>query len=206
MRHPETLAWIDGAVDYVGFVYSARGGARSIEPLEADSLASTLSKSKPVIVLHGLTPESIVDTALRLAHIDTVQIHDSHPPESMAEMAMLLSDHGLRPAPVALWNGHDWETSPCRLQEELDTLGVEPEYLLVDRVKGVPRAPREELVTAARCVRRLGVAGGLDPGVVCGLGFKPMLVDTSSWPEYEPGRKDPGRVLELRRSVERCMG
>ncbi|MEB3787642.1 MAG: hypothetical protein GSR78_02670 [Desulfurococcales archaeon] len=206
VKHPETLAWIDGSVDYVGFVYSARGGARSISPREADSLASTLSKSRPVIVMHGLSPEALVEEALKLSSIGIVQIHDTYPPSVVAGVSLLLQAHGLRAAPVALWDDGGWLTGPCMLQRELASLGVQVEYLLVDRVKGAPPLPGSVAAEAALCSGRLGVAGGLDPGRVCRLGFKPFLVDVSSWPEYEPGRKDPGRVLELRRSVRGCLG
>ena len=206
VKHPETLVWIDGTVDYVGFVYSVRGGARSISPREADSLASTLSKSRPVIVMHGLSSEAMVEEALKLSSIGIVQIHDAHPPGVVAGASLLLQAHGLRPAPVALWDGNGWLTGPCLLQRELAMLGVRVEYVLVDRVKGAPPLPSSVAAEAALCAGRLGVAGGLDPGRICSLGFKPFLVDVSSWPEYEPGRKDPGRVLELRRSVGRCLG
>lgn len=45
----------------------------------------------------------------------------------------------------------------------------------------------------------------MTPGRVCSLPLTPFLIDASSWPERLPGAKDPGKVLELRRSVERCL-
>ncbi len=204
VKDPGDLAWLDGSVDYIGFVYTARGGsARSIDPLKADSMASTLSKSKPVLVASGLSPEELADLASRLRYIKVVQIHDPRDPGRAGRLARLLWELGLSPAPVALWRG-SWLVNPCSLEGATRAEGARVEYILVDRVKGYSPLPPSTVMEAG-CVSRLGVAGGMTPGRVCSLPLTPFLIDASSWPERLPGAKDPGKVLELRRSVERCL-
>lgn len=203
VKDPGNLDWLDGTVDYIGFVYSTRGGSRSIDPGKADSLASTVSRSRTVLVIHGAKPRTITKIASRLSHIRVVQLHDQHPPGTAATLSRHLQEIGLAPAPVAIWS-RDWTVSPCSLYKSLQGEGVQEEYLLVDRVKGGPPIPPDAL-QEAYCTPRLGIAGGMDPERACSLPVKPYLIDASSWPEYKPGLKDPGKVLALRRSVEVCL-
>ncbi len=197
------LAWLDGAVDYIGFVHTTRRSPRSVDPLEADSMASTLSRSKPVLVVNGLDPQDIADLATRLGYIRVIQIHEPLEPAIAAGLARMIQELGLSPAPVAIWAG-SWQTHPCELEDATRLSGARVEYILVDRAKGHGPLPPSAIVEAG-CVARLGVAGGMNPERVCRVQATPMLVDASSWPERRPGAKDPERVLRLKRSVERCL-
>ncbi|MEB3779388.1 MAG: hypothetical protein GSR85_04065 [Desulfurococcales archaeon] len=207
VRDLDSLNWLDYAADYIGFVYSP-GTPRNIDPLEADSYASTLSRARPVLVVTERSPSRIIDIAGSLKHIEIIQIHSVLPPVEIAVLARALGDEGVSLSPVLLWNGVWERIDPCRLYRLIKDYNVNVEYVLMDRRKGIKeRIPRRLIEEAVKCVPHLGVAGGLDPDYICRVlgGLNPMLVDVSSWVESSPGVKDLDKVLSFKKSVEVCL-
>ncbi len=199
VKDTSSIDLLDGVVDYIGMVSSRRGGPRSVSPMEADMLASTISRSTPVLVMHGYSVEEVLEASSRLGYIRTLQLHPTPPPEALEGLIPALESLGFTTAPATLWNGSWTPLDPCTLQ------GMRVEYVLADRVKGGPPLPPRVARVVAECHPRMGIAGGLNPERICMLQARPYLVDASSWPEEGPGVKDPWKVLKLVESVRRCM-
>ena len=198
---------MDGVVDYIGFVSSRSVRSRRIiEPLVADGIASTLSRSKPVLVMHGYSLEDLVDTAAKLNYINTIQVHPVKDEWEPVQLSNLLHPLGFKVALTVEWAGEWVPIHPCiisRLVNDKDSL----EYILLDRAKGRrEQVPLDVYREALKCTAKPGIAGGLNPERLCMLeGLNPYLVDVSSWVEEEPGRKDPLRIHDFVRGVRKCI-
>ncbi len=198
---------LDGVVDYIGFISSRIiRSRRTIGPRAADEIASTLSRSKPVLVMHGYGLGEIVDTAFNLNYISTIQVHPIRDEWELIRLPILLRSIGFKAALTVEWAGEWAPIDPCivsKLSSDKDAL----EYVLLDKAKGRRGyIPPGVYVEALKCTAKPGVAGGLNPERLCMLkGLNPYLVDVSSWVEDGPGKKDPYRIHDFVRGVRKCI-
>ena len=208
----ESVALLDGMVDYLGFVSSKMiTSLRTLEPAAVTALARIASRSRTVAVLHGYTVEEAAGLANTL-EVDVVQFHGPLAPREAASLAGALEPVGTRLALVVEWSGDTWRPmNPCLYIEELHGEGLMPEYVLLDATKGLrARLPLAEAAKALPCAESrgiaLGAAGGLKPGgTACEaarLGFH--LIDVSRGVEEAPGRKDPLLAAEIAFEARRC--
>ena len=217
LTRPGDVEALDGMVDYLGFITApARVSPRVLPPGEAAELASTVSRSTPVLVAAAMPPGEALEAAAR--HVFPVlQLH--HPLESVEQLERFIAEsleRSVRPAPVLVRGETGWSgLSPL---EASRAQGLErAEYVLLDASKSLrrplgPRGLRLPLGEAVEAVRLLaaagarpGLAGGVRPGNAClAASTGAWLLDTSSGVESGPGRKDPALVEALIRELEGC--
>ena len=209
------LEYLDGLVEYVGFIVAPEGvSPRALSPSEAWDLASTLSRSEPVMVAAGMGVGDAVSAAASTG-FRVVQLHMPLEAGEAAAAVEAAAGLGLRAAPVLVSSRRGWlGASPGELAGLLEPGLVE--YVLVDADKrdppGGPGGLRVSLDAVSEAVAvlsprgfRVGAAGGVRPGnscLVARLGVS--LVDVSSGVEEAPGVKSPLLVSSLLRELEGC--
>jgi len=217
-RHTD-LEWLDGMVDYVGFILAPRGlTPRALTVTEARDMFAAVEKSVPVAVTAGM---EVVDAvvAAEEAGAPVIQYHE---PLTVEALNLLLAEAGLRDmavAPVLLydtrlkrWRGLSPEELRMFLEDNPGDAIIE--YVLVDAVKGSPpegpqglRLPLgvyREAVEALSCYT-VAAAGGVKPGNAClaastGVG----MIDVSSGVEEAPGAKSRVLVEKLLEELRKC--
>lgn len=201
----ESASILDGLADYVGFVHSGVGGGRSVALEAARALASSLSRSTPVLVVHGFEPSEAPKVA---EGFGVLQFHGPLQPPEAAALQRALEPLGVSLAVVVEYTAGGWRPAePCSYAEGLYREGVEVEYLLLDVAKGSGlRVPLGEAVKAAMCHPRVGLAGGLTHEAACRAASTGVwLLDVSSGVESGmPGVKDPLRVTLFIQEARRC--
>ncbi len=202
-------AMLDGLVDYVGFIVSESAvGPRFLSLREASSIASTLGRSRRVLVVFDMGVEEAVEAASRGEEFEVLQYHR---PASLAALQLLeeqLRYMGVELAPVSLWDGSSLTPHPCSLSS------IRSEYVLVDAAKGLRaryegglRAPLRAYREAAGCLGNAAAAGGVNQGNVCIVASTGVsMVDVSSGVEEAPGVKSKVRVAELLAAARFCGG
>ncbi|MCE4610687.1 MAG: hypothetical protein F7B17_01790 [Desulfurococcales archaeon] len=206
----EDLEFIDGVADYVGFIASLarpKDSPRALSIEKAIDLASTVARSRRVLVLFDVDLKGALELASSLEAFDVIQYHKPLEPRAAMSMAEELKSLGLSLAPVTLWNGRRLEPHPCTIPSH------DYEYLLVDALKGLNRryegglkAPLRSYVEALKCHRKVGAAGGVSESNVClVMKLRVSLVDVSSSVEEAPGVKSRVKVERLVEAMRRCV-
>ena len=206
----EDLDFIDGVADYIGFIASLSGlkaTPRALSLGKALELASTVARSRRVIVVFDVDWRKALDLAPRLEAFDVIQYHKPLEPKTTVLMVEELESLGLSLAPVTLWNGRKLEPEPCTIPSH----GYE--YLLVDALKGLKmkyegglKAPLKAYAEALKCHERVGAAGGVSESNVCmvaNLGIN--LIDVSSGVEEAPGVKSRAKIERLVEVMKKCI-
>ncbi len=204
----EDIDLLDGRVDYLGFITGLRASPRVLEAGKAADLASTVSKSTPVMVAYGLEPDEVVELAGRYGVFRVIQYHWFEKPSGLARLSAKLGEIGVRLAPVIYYGVGGWTPLHPLFYSRVSQVA---EYTLLDAPKSSParydgglRVPVEAVEEAARLVTRLGVAGGITPENVCKVARLAWLVDVSSGVEEKPGVKDAAKVEKLLDNLGRC--
>jgi len=196
----EDAEYLDGKVDYVGFIPDPSAGARSVDPATARAIAASLSRSKPVAVFAGVDP---LAAARMASELGAVLQHPALAGEEVIKQ-VAAAVPGVKLAPV-VYVSSDAAARAARL---LGLFGDLLEYVLIDAPKRgfstyelglkFPLSLVEELRGL-----RVGVAGGIGPGNVGAVASRgPFLIDISSGVESSPGVKDPGKIGEVLRVVK----
>ena len=207
---------LDGMVEYIGFIHGPVSSPRALPLQRIHDLASTVSRSTPVLVAAGL-PASRALEAAAAAGIEVVQLHTPLAGEELEAAAGLAAAMGLRIAPVLIRARGGWRSAtPREAGEALEDRVPVTEYVLVDADKrdppGGPGGLRISLDAVAEAVAALAprgllvaAAGGVRPGNACLLaGLGVGMIDVSSGVEEAPGAKDIGLVEVLLRELEGC--
>ncbi len=197
----EDLEVADAVADYVGFIVDpAVHNRRRIDLAQARDLASTLSRSTPVLVYLDRDAYRAVEEAARYG-FPVVQ-HHGQLPDDVYEFARGM---GVRLAPVAAYMGQEVEDYVVDVKS---LLAKAHEYVLVDAVKGGETRYEHGLkvpIRVYRAVARLGrvaLAGGIGPHNVDAVkAVGPYMIDVSSGVESEPGVKDPEKIAMLVRAL-----
>ncbi len=204
----EDVDHLDGRVDYIGFVTGLRASPRVLPPEKAADLASTVARSKRVLVAYGLEPDEAYSVAEKAGVFHVLQYHWFEKPRGLRRLAERLSEIGVALAPVVFHGVGGWSPLHPVFYSRLSEV---TEYLLVDAPKSSParhagglRIPPEAVAEAARVVKRLGVAGGVNPENVCLVARYAWLIDVSSGVESKPGRKDPALIEKLLAAIRAC--
>ncbi|AEM38483.1 N-(5'phosphoribosyl)anthranilate isomerase [Pyrolobus fumarii 1A] len=206
----EDVEMLDGLVDYLGFITGLRVSPRVLDPKMAADLASTVSRSTPVLVAYGLEPDEVVELAGKLGVFRVVQYHWFGKPRELASLARMLGDIGVRLAPVLFHGVGGWAPLHPLFYSRVSEAA---EYTLIDAPKSSParydgglRIPVEAVEEAARLVKRLGVAGGVNSDNVCLVARHAWLIDVSSGVEEKPGVKSKAAVEKLLEKLKECTG
>jgi len=192
--------YLDGRVDYIGFIPDTSGGARSVALDRAMEIRGAVKQSIPVAVFSQM---SIVD-AIRVASLLGVGViqHPALGSREGLDLAVKLG-RGLRFAPV-IYVSPD---APARAAELLDRYGDYLEYVLIDAPKQGFDVYERGLKFPLELLRgisgmRVGVAGGISPSNVAEVAaMNPFLIDISSGVESSPGIKDPAKVEAIRKVI-----
>lgn len=206
-----SLEELDGLVDYIGFVSSRAISSGRTLPIEAiHSLASRVSRSRSVAVLHEYSPREIVSAAQGLS-VDIIQIHKPLSPSKALPLALALEPFGVRLAVLVERRVDGWSPEhPCSYLNRLHSLGIMDriEYVLMDLPKnGSKPATIVSTIESSvkQCIGRLGIAGGITPETSCmAASFNPLLIDVSRGVEVRPGVKSVSKVVELIHNARRC--
>ncbi len=206
----EDVEALDGLVDYLGFITGLRVSPRVLEPKIAAELASTVSRSTPVLVVYGLEPVEAADLAVKLEVFRVLQYHWFEKPSGLTRLHRELSDIGVKLAPVLLYGVGGWTPLHPMFYSRLSRL---TEYVLIDAPKTSPlryegglRVPPEAVREASRFIARVGAAGGVTPENACLLAKHAWLVDVSSGVEEKPGVKSREKVEKLVERLGGCSG
>lgn len=183
----DALQAIEAGADALGFVFT--DSPRRIAPGAAELIATELP---PLVSLVGVFADDRVDEITSIARrvgLDAVQLHGEEPPEDCDRMVRKV---------IKRFNILESDT-PDTLRARMQRYRVAA-YML-DPGTGSGRTFEWSL--ARGLPGALILAGGLTPenvGEAIRL-LKPFAVDVSSGVEYEPGRKDPGKVEAFVRAV-----
>jgi phosphoribosylanthranilate isomerase len=198
LTRAEDVELVDSVAEYAGFIVDpTTSSPRRIRPDDAASLASLLSRAKPVAVFDALSPGDAVELARRI-DLPVAQI-PSRVGEDVVELAR---GYGIRIAPVAVYGRDDVLREAARL------ISMDVEYVLVDAVKGSEVRYKYglklpwELVERLASMEKIALAGGIAPESAERLAaLRPYMVDVASGVESSPGVKDRGKVLALARAL-----
>ena len=204
----EDVELLDGRVDYIGFITGLRASPRVLDPKAAAELASSVGRSRRVLVVYGLEPGEAAELASKLEVFQVVQYHWYAKPRELRELSRMLSDIGVGLAPVVFHGVAGWTPLHPVFYSRLSAVA---EYTLVDAPKSSPvrhegglKVPPEAYAEAARVLVRPGAAGGITPDNVCIAARHAWLIDVSSGVEKEPGRKDPELLEKLLENIRSC--
>lgn len=208
VTRPEDVELLDGRVDYIGFITGLRASPRILEPKTAAELASTVGRSRRVLVVYGLEPEEAAELASKLEVFQVVQYHWYAKPRELHRLSQMLSEIGVALAPVIFHGVGGWTPLHPVFYSRLSTV---TEYTLIDAPKSSPlrhegglKVPPEAYAEASRVLVRPGAAGGITPSNVCIAARHAWLIDVSSGIEKEPGRKDPELLEKLLENIRNC--
>ncbi len=206
----EDVELLDGRVDYIGFITGVRASPRVLDAGKAADLASTVSRSTPVLVAYGLEPDETLEVVSKHGIFRVLQYHWFEKPSGLLRLSARLSEIGVRLAPVIYYGVGGWSPLHPLFYTRVSRVS---EYVLVDAPKSSTirydhglRVPLEAVREASRLLQRLGVAGGLTPENVCSVARLAWLVDVSSGVEKEPGVKDAEKVEKLLENLGACTG
>ncbi len=204
----EDVELLDGRVDYIGFITGARASPRVLEPRKAAELASTVGRSRRVLVVYGLEPGEAAELASKLEVFHVLQYHWYAKPRELHSLSKALSEIGVALAPVVFHGVGGWTPLHPVFYSRLSRVA---EYTLIDAPKSSPlrhesglKIPPEAYAEAARVLEKPGAAGGITPDNVCLVAEHAWLIDVSSGVEKEPGRKDPQLVEKLLERLRNC--
>lgn len=187
----EDAEYLDGKVDYVGFIPDPAGGARSVGS-RIYELIGSIRESTPVAVFAEEEPIAAARLSSRLGAVM------QHPAlsDELALKRVLSAIPGLRLAPVVYVS----RDAVHRASKLLELYGNHLEYVLIDAPKrgfsvyemGLKFPP--SMLDEVRGLR-IGVAGGIGPSNVGIVASRdPFLIDISSGVELGPGIKDAAKI------------
>jgi phosphoribosylanthranilate isomerase len=198
LTHPDDVrATLNAGADALGFVF-AQGSKRQVSIEQAVQLGASLPPFVSKVGLFVDAPVELVERAIHVCRLDTVQFHGTEPPDYCA--------HFLTKAKVI---------KAFRVQEAQATL-LEAARFRVDALLLDAYVPGQAGGTGAtfdwniaRQVVQQGyatiLAGGLDPSNAARAiaEVQPYALDVSSGVECSPGRKDPIKVAAF---IHAAMG
>jgi phosphoribosylanthranilate isomerase len=186
-------AWRCGA-DMLGFIL-VESSPRYIAPPSIAAITQQLSEAGCAARYVGVTansdPQAIGQTA-RACGLHIVQWHAQPSPGDLEKVGLpVILAHAVR-------ERIDWE-----VLERYQAWAYLLDTYDPNRLGGVGRAWRWELLASERQPQRVIVAGGLDPANVAApiRQARPWGVDVSSGVEAWPGRKDPAKVAQFIQAV-----
>lgn len=207
LRSRRDVELADTYADYAGFILGPLETPRRLAPSEAADLASTLSRAVPVLVSTHASPLEAIELASRLGVFRVIQYHGALGPAEAAEAAREAASIGLGFAPVSSYVAASY--TPCS-PAAYEQYYPGHEYILLDAAKKLRhpigpaglKTPPSLVERVARRVRRLGVAGGVNPfNAAIVAAAEPYLVDVASGVESSPGVKDEELVAMVARIV-----
>jgi len=190
---------IEAGADALGFNFYRRS-PRYVSPAEARKIVERLPARILAVGVFVNEPAAAVRRTARAAKLDWVQLHGGETPEEVAQLAQFYPvvkafrvRAGFRLAKLARF----------RRATAFLLDGFRPRLY-----GGTGQRLDWRLARRAKRYGKIVLAGGLAPGNVAQAiaRVQPYAIDVCSGVEAQPGRKDPARLKELMRQVEKARG